>query len=574
MSDIGDIRVGYNTRGIPHYEVHVQHSELNQYQVIRGNDKYVVVQKARAKADQWDKRWQRESVNRNRRVTREKGLALASEMSDEARAKLAALDNILAHTLTINDAIDWYSLLSREPFAEYPPLRPRVPTRPNSPQLPPEPKKNDLKYIVKPRFWDNFSSSRREKRQNAVDETFKQDHADWRGYVQAVQAEYDANISTWQIEVQRLQQEFDRDIAEWARRKEQYQAEQDATNAAIAQKKELYEQADPAAVVDYCEIVLNNSQYPEGFTQSFELEYKAEGKSLVVDYEMPTLEDIPDVKEYRYVASREEIVPQKVSEAQRNRTYDAVLYQIALRTIHELFEADVINAIDIVTFNGMVRTIDPSTGQPINPCILTVQSNRTEFLAINLAAVEPKSCFKRLKGVAAARLHTVTPVAPIVKLEREDVRFVSSYAVADTLDEGENLAAMDWEDFEHLIRELFEKEFSREGCEVKVTRASRDGGIDAVVFDPDPLRGGKIVIQAKRYTNTVGVAAVRDLYGTLINEGANKGILVTTATYGPDAYEFAKGKPISLLDGGNLLHLLQQHGYRARIDLKAAKEAK
>ena len=61
-----------------------------------------------------------------------------------------------------------------------------------------------------------------------------------------------------------------------------------------------------------------------------------------------------------------------------------------------------------------------------------------------------------------------------------------------------------------------------------MTQASRDGGVDAIAFDPDPIRGGKIVIQAKRYAYTVGVSAVRDLYGTLMNEGATKGILVTT----------------------------------------------
>jgi restriction system protein len=73
---------------------------------------------------------------------------------------------------------------------------------------------------------------------------------------------------------------------------------------------------------------------------------------------------------------------------------------------------------------------------------------------------------------------------------------------------------------------------------VRITRASRDGGVDAIAFDPDPIRGGKIVIQAKRYTNPVGVSAVRDLFGTVHNEGATKGILVTTSDYGPDAYEF------------------------------------
>ena len=135
-----------------------------------------------------------------------------------------------------------------------------------------------------------------------------------------------------------------------------------------------------------------------------------------------------------------------------------------------------------------------------------------------------------------------------------------------------NLASMDWEDFEHLIRELFGKEFGRDGGEVKVTQASRDGGVDAVAFDPDPVRGGKIVIQAKRYTNVVDVSAVRDFWGTIQHEGAMKGILVTTSHYGADAYAFAKGKPIALLDGGNLLHLLAKHGHRAKIDIMEAKK--
>jgi restriction system protein len=56
-----------------------------------------------------------------------------------------------------------------------------------------------------------------------------------------------------------------------------------------------------------------------------------------------------------------------------------------------------------------------------------------------------------------------------------------------------------------------------------------------------------------------------------MNEGASKGILVTTSSFGPDAYEFAKGKPITLLDGGNLLHLLGEQGHKARIDLAEAK---
>ncbi|MBR7124250.1 MAG: hypothetical protein IKC93_05220 [Candidatus Methanomethylophilaceae archaeon] len=39
-----------------------------------------------------------------------------------------------------------------------------------------------------------------------------------------------------------------------------------------------------------------------------------------------------------------------------------------------------------------------------------------------------------------------------------------------------------------------------------------------------------------------------------------------------DAYEFANGKPLTPMNGANLLYLMEKHGYKARIDLKEAKE--
>jgi Restriction endonuclease len=50
------------------------------------------------------------------------------------------------------------------------------------------------------------------------------------------------------------------------------------------------------------------------------------------------------------------------------------------------------------------------------------------------------------------------------------------------------------------------------------------------------------------------------------NEGASKGILVTTSGYGKAAFDFANNKPIELLSGSNLLFLLEQHaGITAKI---------
>ena len=64
------------------------------------------------------------------------------------------------------------------------------------------------------------------------------------------------------------------------------------------------------------------------------------------------------------------------------------------------------------------------------------------------------------------------------------------------------------------------------------------------------------------------VSAVRDLYGTMINEGAAKGILVTTSYFGSDSREFVKDKPISLIDGSNLIYMFSQYGYDVHIELQ------
>jgi restriction system protein len=45
----------------------------------------------------------------------------------------------------------------------------------------------------------------------------------------------------------------------------------------------------------------------------------------------------------------------------------------------------------------------------------------------------------------------------------------------------------------------------------------------------------------------------------------DRGILVTTSGYGPDAVPFCQDKPVDLIDGGSLLYLLEQAGIKARL---------
>lgn len=79
-------------------------------------------------------------------------------------------------------------------------------------------------------------------------------------------------------------------------------------------------------------------------------------------------------------------------------------------------------------------------------------------------------------------------------------------------------------EFESICKELIENmRFS-----VETTKASGDGGIDLIAYNHESVLSGKYIIQRKRYSGNVGEPIIRDLYGVITSERANKGILITT----------------------------------------------
>ncbi|WP_235375696.1 restriction endonuclease [Pseudomonas aeruginosa] len=578
MTRFGRIETKYSARGIPSYSLEIWHDGLKKHRVIKGDCEFIIESKAKLQAEEWEQRWETVSAREQEKAERaackrmsEESKELAARQTLAAQSELDALGGILKATLEVDDAINWESLKNKSPFPEAGPGPLKLPAEPKMGALPQEPSSLDKKYIPKLGFLDKIIPSRKARILEEVQAQLAADKQAWKGQCAMAQKAHEAALQSHANAVSEAKKVHAAKVAAWEIRRDEYLREQASDHAQVDAKREAYEALEPEAIIDYCDLVLSSSNYPEYFPQEFELDYDVSSKTLILDYQLPAPEALPRLKAVKYVASRDEFEESFITDAQATKLYDDVLYQVSLRTVHELFEADVIDAIDAVAFNGIVTAVDRATGKNVTACVLSLRANKAEFSQINLEQVEPKACFKSLKGVGSSKLHGLAPIAPIMQLRKDDGRFVSAYEVANTLDESVNLAAMAWEDFEHLIRELFEQEFSSTGGEVKVTQASRDGGVDAVAFDPDPIRGGKIVIQAKRYTNTVGVGAVRDLYGTVLNEGATKGILVTTSDYGPDSYAFANGKPLVLLSGANLLHMLQKHGHQARINLQEAK---
>jgi restriction system protein len=570
----------YDTR----YIAEVRHFGLGTYRVLKDLDYGILLNKIEAQFYKWDEQWSKIDGKNKSQADKEANLSIAEERTSEAQNIQRDIENILIHTLDIDDAIDWNDLKNYNKFSTPNPIlqlskdlkKITDPASPVSKNYPTQPNKENFDPSLS--FFDNLFSSLKQKKIDQAERLYQLELDDWEKefskteeFNQKVLVEYNEQIIKQEQERTKTRKHYDDLETEWKKQEEEFYKQQSESNNKIEKLRELYLSCDPEAIIEYCELVLNNSEYPEVFPKDFDLDYNKDSKILIIEYVLPAPSNIPTLTEVKYIATKKELKESHISETQIAKIYDNTIYQISLRTLHEIFEADQANAIEAIVFNGWVEAINKATGKKVNSCIVSIQAKKSEFIEIELSNVDPKTCFKNLKGIASSKLSGIVAVQPILQINRQDKRFVSSYDVIDKINEGDNLASMDWEDFEHLLRELFAKEFSSNGGEVKVTQASRDGGVDAIAFDPDPIRGGKIVIQAKRYTNTVGVSAVRDLYGTVMNEGATKGILVTTADFGPDAYEFSKNKPITLMNGANLLYLLEKHGQKARIDLAEAK---
>ncbi|MGV4982038.1 restriction endonuclease [Streptomyces sp. NRAIS4] len=366
-------------------------------------------------------------------------------------------------------------------------------------------------------------------------------------------------------EVQRQQQlaSYRREYQGWA---DAQLAEVRRHNAAVAELTEGVRRRDPDAVVEYFSAALYASRaWPEDFPRQVAAAYDSAAGQLVLDWELPAYGVVPEVKSVRYMsgADQDKETPRPVS--QRRALYREVLAQCVLLVLHELFSADELGALESVTLNGFVDGHDPTTGRRGHIYLATVMAPGSTFRDLHLAQVDAGSCLAdALRGQLSARPDQLTSVRPSRRPQD-----VGNRVVTHGGEDEPDLYEMDPIAFEHLVADVFRAM----GMQAVTTQRSNDGGVDVDALDPTPIRGGKIVVQVKRYRHTVPPTAVRDLYGTVQDAGANKGVLVTTSKFGPGSHAFADGKPLELISGTELVDLLHRHGLRGRLGDRARRPA-
>jgi restriction system protein len=156
------------------------------------------------------------------------------------------------------------------------------------------------------------------------------------------------------------------------------------------------------AIEDYVGIVLSNSVYPDAFPVEHDHSFDLASREITLQVNIPEPSTLPSVKEYRYVKAKDEITTsQLAAKAQKDR-YAAAVHQVAVRTIHEVFEADRAGKIHSVTLTVGVNRIAPATGQPENVPLVVVAADRETFNSFDLANVVPSATLDHL-GAAVSK---------------------------------------------------------------------------------------------------------------------------------------------------------------------------
>ena len=281
---------------------------------------------------------QRQKVNENRRKAIEMAQDLrqrAGVMNEQMKNVRDAYNSVLQHTLNVNDRIDWDSEMINDEypaftFAEKAPV---------------------VNYRYKIGFWRSLFTKAERFEVPPIDDKNLKEYENRR------------NIA----------------LRDYLLKKADFDRVKNRKNGETLYLKNRFEESDKDAVERYISLVLTKSSYPADFEHDFDVIYKKESKTVIVNFLFQTVDEFPIVQNYSYNERSGEIEETLMDKESAMSFYAGVLYSVGVRTIHEIFESVYTDAVDTVCFNGYIASEEDH-----NQCAYTMKSDRKTFESIDL----------------------------------------------------------------------------------------------------------------------------------------------------------------------------------------------
>lgn len=166
-------------------------------------------------------------------------------------------------------------------------------------------------------------------------------------------------------------------------------------------------------------------------------------------------------------------------------------------------------------------------------------------------------------------LPNLSPIIPLVLLIPAAISAFNSWRKRKLLDSQNSIQSihnLSWREFEELVGEAFR----RQGYTViENSHAGADGGIDIRLRKDGQLH----IVQCKNWKSSkVGVQVVREMFGVMVSEHASKVSIIISGDFTKEARDFAKNKPVDLIDGDRLSSMISE--VQTRTNFKVSDKAK
>jgi len=209
-----------------------------------------------------------------------------TEKNLELEEFLAELDDILNHKPIPDYTIIFDSLLLKD---EFPPCK--IPDN----------------LLLQKQGPDSYNFIRRVEKPNFITALFPGSKEKYEKALKVAEKDYDIAVKKYEEEEAERNVKIKQYNEEYELKKKAYLEEIQQKNLTVEEFKKAYIKGDVDAIKTYNSMLFERSEYPDGFPQKFRIAYVPDSKQLVVEYELPPIEIIPSVQEYKYIKVKDTI---------------------------------------------------------------------------------------------------------------------------------------------------------------------------------------------------------------------------------------------------------------------------
>jgi restriction system protein len=330
--------------------------------------------------------------------------AQAASMNADLEGAYHDVDSILESALAAETFVDLGKLRT---VAEHPPFAApglEVPLPPPAPVVvPPEPQFTDPP--TPKGLGSVFGKKQHAQRFAAARAEFDALHQEWQVDASKVPA---IQLRQMQAHQQAEQERVDKLAAVGQKYESECRERERAAEAANQKLDDLIanlERNDEAALQEYVSIVLGNAVYPERLSVTHEFEFDAGLKELSLTVSLAGPGAVPNIKEYKYNRAKDEVVAMPLTVKQVKDRYAHVIDAVALRTLHEIFEADRDGRIQTIALSVVAEDLNPATGLMSRTPLVAVAADTETFGAFDLSKVVPRATLQHLGALVSKDPH-------------------------------------------------------------------------------------------------------------------------------------------------------------------------